>query len=117
MGDGDRRKAALGRFGEDRAAAHYRAHGYAVLERNWRSAAGELDLVCARGGTLVVCEVKARSRTTQGHPLEAVTRAKQQRLRRLAAAYLRSQDRRWTEVRFDVVTLLGPTLHVVEGAF
>ena len=93
MGDADRRNAALGRFGEERAAAHYRAHGYAVLERNWRCAAGEIDLICARGRTLVVCEVKARSRTTHGHPLEAVTPAKQRRLRRLAAAYLRSQDR------------------------
>jgi len=61
--------------------------------------------------------VKARTRTTHGHPLEAVTRAKQLRLRRLAAAYLRSQDRRWAEVRFDVATVLGRTLHIVEGAF
>jgi len=66
---------------------------------------------------LVVCEVKARSRTAHGHPLEAVTPAKQRRLRRLAAAYLRSQDRRWAEVRFDVASVLGATLHVVEGAF
>jgi putative endonuclease len=117
VGDASRRRAALGHLGEERAAEHYRAHGYAVLERNWRCAAGELDLICARGTTLVVCEVKARSRTTHGHPLEAVTPAKQRRLRRLAAAYLRSQDRRWGEVRFDVATVLGRTLHVVEGAF
>ena len=117
MGESNRRRAALGHLGEERAAAHYRAHGYAVLERNWRCAAGEVDLICARGRTLVICEVKARTRTTHGHPLEAVTRAKQLRLRRLAAAYLRSQDRRWAEVRFDVATVLGPTLHIVEGAF
>ena len=117
MGDGNRRNAALGRYGEERAAAYYRAHGYAVLERNWRCPAGEVDLICARGRTLVVCEVKARSRMTHGHPLEAVTRAKQLRLRRLAAAYLRSQDRHWSEVRFDVAAVLGHTLHVVEGAF
>jgi len=117
MGDSSRRRAALGQLGEERAAEHYRAHGYAVLERNWRCAAGEVDLICARGRTLVICEVKARTRTTHGHPLEAVTRAKQLRLRRLAAAYLRSQDRRWAEVRFDVATVLGRSLHIVEGAF
>ena len=117
MGDGSRRNAALGRYGEERAAAYYRAHGYAVLERNWRCPAGEVDLICARGRTLVVCEVKARSRLTHGNPLEAVTRAKQLRLRRLAAAYLRSQDRHWSEVRFDAAAVLGRTLHVVEGAF
>ena len=97
--------------------AHYRARGYAVLERNWRCAAGEIDLVCARGQTLVICEVKARTRTAAGHPLEAVTRAKQMRLRRLAAAYLVGQAAYWEEIRFDVVSVLGRSLHVVEGAF
>ena len=117
MGNGDRRNAALGGFGEKLAAAHYRAHGYAVLERNWRCRAGEIDLICARGTTLVVCEVKARTGSAHGHPLEAVTAPKQRRLRRLAAAYLRQQGRRWPEVRFDVVSVLDGTLEVVEGAF
>jgi putative endonuclease len=114
---GERRNAALGGFGEDLAAAHYRAHGYAVLERNWRCGAGEIDLVCARGATLVVCEVKARTGTARGHPLETVTRAKQLRLRRLGAVYLQHQERNWAEVRFDVVGVLNGALEVVEGAF
>ncbi len=117
MGNADRRRVALGGFGEAVAAAHYRAGGYTVLEQNWRCPAGEIDLICARGRTLVVCEVKARRGTAHGHPLEAVTRAKQLRLRRLAAAYLQRQDGRWTEVRFDVAGVLDGTLDVVEGAF
>ena len=117
MGYGDRRNAALGGFGERAAAAHYRAHGYTVLERNWRCSVGEVDLICARGTTLVVCEVKARTGSAHGHPLEAVTASKQRRLRRLAAVYLRQQRRRWAEVRFDVVGVLGGSLEVVEGAF
>jgi putative endonuclease len=108
---------ALGEFGERLAAAHYRANGYAVLERNWRCRAGEIDLLCARGTTLVVCEVKARTGSAHGHPLEAVTLAKQRRLRRLAAVYLRNQGRRWDEVRFDVAGVLDGSLEVVEGAF
>jgi putative endonuclease len=113
------RRAALGlgRAGEDRAAVWYRAHGYAVLERNWRCAAGEIDLICARGRTLVVCEVKARTEATLGHPLEAVTTAKQRRLRSLALAYLDSQSNRWAEIRFDVVSVLAGELEVLEGAF
>ena len=117
MGKGDRRNAALGGFGEKLAAAHYRARGYAVLERNWRCRMGEIDLICARGGTLVVCEVKARTGPAHGHPFEAVTAPKQRRLRRLAALYLRQQGRRWPEVRFDVVSVLEGTLEIVEGAF
>jgi Holliday junction resolvase-like predicted endonuclease len=99
VGNGDRRNAALGGFGEELAAAHYRA------------------LICAKGATLVVCEVKARSGPAHGHPLEAVTATKQRRLRHLAAAYLRQQERRWPEVRFDVVSVLDGSLEVVEGAF
>jgi putative endonuclease len=114
---GSNRRATLGRLGEERAATHYRAHGYAILARNWRCAHGEIDLICARGRTLVICEVKARSRTAQGHPLEAVTPVKQRRLRRLAAAYVITQSTYWEEIRFDVATLLGRDLDVVEGAF
>jgi putative endonuclease len=117
MGSGDPRNGALGGFGERRAAAHYQAHGYAVLERNWRCRSGEIDLICARGTTLVVCEVKTRTGTAHGHPLEAVTVSKQRRVRRLAAAYLQQQGRRWAVVRFDVVGVLDGTLEVVEGAF
>jgi putative endonuclease len=112
-----RRNGALGGFGERLAAARYRSQGYAVLERNWRCPAGEIDLICARGTTLVICEVKARTGAAHGHPLEAVTASKQRRLRRLAAAYLRQQERRWTEVRFDVAGVLDGRLEVVEGAF
>ena len=117
MGNGDRHNAAVGDFGEARAASHYRARGYAVLERNWRCRMGEIDLICARGTTLVVCEVKARTGPGHGHPLEAVTPPKQRRLRRLAAAYLEQQERRWAEIRFDVVGVLDGTLDIVEGAF
>jgi putative endonuclease len=117
VGTGDRHNEALGSFGERLAAAHYRARGYAVLERNWRGPAGEIDLICARGTSLVVCEVKARTGVAHGHPLEAVTRAKQRRLRRLAGAYLRQQGRHWSEIRFDVAGVLDGSLEVVEGAF
>src|SRR5579872_3795991 len=74
---------ALGRAGEDLAAAWYEARGYAVVARNWRSAGGEIDLVARRGRLVVIVEVKARSSDRFGHPAEAVMRDKQLRLRRL----------------------------------
>ena len=117
MGTARDENARLGRHGEDLAAAHYRAAGYAVLARNWRCAHGEVDLICARGGALIVCEVKARRRDAHGHPVEAVTMAKQRRLRRLAAAWLRGQHARWDVIRFDVVTVLDGAVEVVEDAF
>jgi putative endonuclease len=117
VGSSDQHNGALGGFGERRAAARYRALGYAVLERNWRCRSGEIDLICARGTTLVVCEVKTRTGPVHGHPFEAVTVSKQRRLRRVAAAYLQQQGRHWASVRFDVVGVLDGDVEVVEGAF
>ncbi len=116
------RRIALGHRGEDWAADWYVENGYRVLARNWRNAEGEIDIVCgtvdATGCTvLVICEVKARTSNSHGNPLEAVTRVKQQRLRRLATAYLRSQSRHYDHVRFDVVAVTGRALDVVESAF
>lgn len=73
--------------------------------------------MCTKDGVLVVCEVKARRTDAHGAPEEAVTRAKQLRLRRLVVAYLRSYGGRYDEVRFDVASLLGTQLTVIEGAF
>jgi putative endonuclease len=107
----------LGDRGEERAARWYRQQGYTVVARNWRDRSGEIDLVCTRAGVLVVCEVKTRRTDRLGAPVEAVTVSKQRRLRRLAAAYLRASPGGFDEIRFDVVSILGPTLTVVQGAF
>jgi putative endonuclease len=91
-----------------------------VVARNWRAPSGEIDLVVARGSLLVFCEVKTRSGLTFGEPFEAVTRAKQARLRRLAAEFLRARPRaasRPAEVRFDVASVLTQGVDVIEGAF
>jgi putative endonuclease len=118
-GPGPSPSQRLGRWGEERAAAWYLARGYAVCARNWRNGQGEIDLVCSRRRILVICEVKARRSDRLGAPVEAVTPAKQHRLRRLAAAYLRDAGAPggYDEIRFDVASLLGTTLTVVEGAF
>ena len=68
-----RAKDALGRYGEDVAARHLLSEGFVVLDRNWRCDVGEIDIVARDGDTLVVCEVKTRSGTGFGSPLEAVT--------------------------------------------
>jgi putative endonuclease len=111
------RNLALGAAGEERAAAWYTAQGYRILERNWRWAQGEIDLLCTRAGLLVVCEAKARRSDRLGRPAEAVTPAKQRRLRRLAAAYATASSLFFTAIRFDVASLLGADFSVIEGAF
>ncbi|HEX9529837.1 MAG TPA: YraN family protein [Acidimicrobiales bacterium] len=108
----------LGVEGEAAVAAWYTDRGYEVLARNWRCRDGELDLVLGLGRVFVFCEVKTRSSTAFGLPAEAVTRAKQVRLRRLAARWLDdAAPRRAREIRFDVASVLAGAIEVIEGAF
>jgi putative endonuclease len=101
--------AELGRWGEDIAAVHLQREGMQVLARNWRCRAGEIDLVGRDGGTVVICEVKARRSARFGLPAEAVTPAKLRRLRRLAGLWLAANRPAAAGVRIDVITLLlGP---------
>jgi len=101
-------KDAVGAYGERVAAAHLVAVGMVILERNWRCAVGELDIVARDGDTLVFCEVKTRTSTDFGSPLEAVTARKAARLRRLAAAWLHERGLHVPDIRIDLVGVLRP---------
>jgi putative endonuclease len=121
----DRRRLDLGARGEAAAAAFYAARGYSVLARNWRCREGELDLVVARDGCVVFCEVKTRTGSGFGIPAEAVTPEKQRRLRRLAVRWLAEQRAAdgpgFADLRFDVASVTvragEPQLEVIEAAF
>lgn len=109
---------ALGASGEQAAADWYAANGYEIVARNWRCRDGELDLVVRRGRAFVFCEVKTRSSVAFGAPVEAVTRTKQVRLRHLAARYLSDNAGvRASEIRFDVASVLGGQVEILQGAF
>jgi putative endonuclease len=110
-------RRALGISGEDAVAAWYEAAGYEVVARNWRCASGEIDLVLRFGRSVVFCEVKTRTTDAFGAPVEAVTRDKQMRLRRLAARWLDDAPFRPTGIRFDVASVLGGEISVLTGAF
>jgi putative endonuclease len=101
-------RQALGAYGETLAARHLSERGLVVLERNWRCAEGEIDLVLRDGDTLVVCEVKTRSSLDFGSPHEAVTPAKLARLRRLAGCWQAARGMPARDVRIDLVAVLRP---------
>ena len=108
---------ARGRWGEDLAVRHYLRSGYQVLDRNWRSSTGELDLVLFDGSTYVFSEVKARRTADFGPASAAVTVAKQRRIRQLAVEWLRAHDVHAHSIRFDVVAIIGTDLELITDAF
>lgn len=101
-------KDALGRYGEAIAAKLLIDAGYHLIETNWRSRRGELDIIASIGRTLVVCEVKTRSSIAFGEPAEAVGPAKAGRIRTLTAEWLADHPGSWDEIRFDVISVLRP---------
>jgi len=109
-----RRKAAdsLGNRGEAAAALFLQRMGYQILERQWRSHFGELDLIVLDGDVIAFVEVKTRTSTSAGHPTEAITALKQRNITRSALAYLKR--RRWLErrVRFDVISVIWTDAHL-----
>ena len=100
-----RAKDAVGAYGERVAVRFLIAQGMHILERNWRGARGEIDIIAADGDVIVFCEVKTRRTESFGTPSDALVPAKVRRLRRLAAQWLAARGLRPGPVRFDVVSI------------
>ena len=102
----------LGEYGERLACRYLTDIGFTIVERNWRCARGELDIIATDGTSLVICEVKTRRSDAFGAPFEAVTPTKARRLRRLAGLWLEQSPRRprgsgtGVDLRIDVVSIL-----------
>ncbi|WP_217131912.1 YraN family protein [Leucobacter chinensis] len=115
-----RRAQTIGVQGEAIACRYLESLGYNIVERNWRVNAGEIDIIAMQERTAVAVEVKTRSGTGYGPPLEAITYLKALRLRRLLAQWLRTHPERWHSCRVDGIgiTLRGnqpPKIEHVEG--
>jgi putative endonuclease len=100
------RKQYLGRYGEERAADYLKDLGYEIVERNWRSRGGEIDLIANENGRIVFVEVKTRSGSDFGHPFEAITLEKVARMRRLAADWCAVKQVSGIKVRLDAIAVL-----------
>src|SRR4051794_32010199 len=100
-----RDRLRCGAVGEDLAAAFLVARGLAVVTRNFRCAAGEIDLVARDGRTIVFCEIRTRRTASRGSALESVTPAKQRQVCRVAAYYVARHGLHDRAMRFDVVAV------------
>ncbi len=117
------KKQALGMRAEQLAADYLEQRGYKILARNWRRPEGELNLVLGAEGLCVFVEVRSRTGTERGHPLETVDAHKRARVLRAARMYIDEERPQAAVFRFDVVGVTfaldesPPELVHVEDAF
>jgi len=118
-----RQPLSLGERGERAAEQYLKRLRYKIVARGARQGRGELDLVAVDGRTIVFVEVKTRQSDQAGTPAEAVDLAKQEKLTRLALAYLKRHDLLEYSSRFDVVAVTWPedtkhpTIEHIKNAF
>ncbi len=110
-------KRSVGNQYEKRAGEHLKKQGYEILEYNFYSRSGEIDIVAMHEGYLVFVEVKYRENDHAGHPLEAVSISKQKSICKCASFYLKKNGFYDVPVRFDVVGILGEEIQVLQNAF
>jgi len=113
-------KKILGREGEDRAARFLVKQGYKILERNYSTHQGEIDLIALHRGEVVFVEVKTRSNASYGAPELAVNPRKQQRMIKAALGYIKYKKLHQVPCRFDVVAISAATeqsIDLIENAF
>lgn len=108
-----------GRTGEDVACAYLKKKKYEIIERNFTTNVGEIDIVAAYDGYVVFVEVKARRSMEYGAPAEAVTYFKQRKISQVASQFLSKYRKLNFPVRFDVIEVYMDTMTVnhIENAF
>lgn len=94
-----------GNFGEDLACKYLEKNNYQILDRNFTSYRGEIDIIALEKNTIVFIEVKTRAQTFCGAPAEAVNRQKKKQIYKVAEYYLYDNNLLNAEVRFDIVEI------------
>ena len=93
----------VGDIGENFAADLLTNSGYQIIERNYRTKAGEIDIIATKNGVLHFIEVKTRTADEFGYPADAVNENKQHKIRRAADCYLAGRRGIWNNVSLDVM--------------
>ncbi len=116
-----RSKQHVGQAGERAAAALLREEGFRIIERNFRTPLGEIDVIAEEDDVLCFIEVKTRRSEAYGGPAEAVTPRKQRQIAKVAAVYISRNCPEGRTCRFDVVTVMEkddlPVADLIKDAF
>ena len=107
----------VGVKGEELAKKYLQRHHYKILEQNYATKLGEIDIIAYKQKTYIFVEVKARQDTRFGLPREAVTPYKQNKIKRVAEYYLLENNLLQKPFRFDCIEVLDGKINHIENAF
>lgn len=110
-------KKLFGRAGEIKAADFLKKKGYKILETNYKTHIGEIDIIAKDGEYTVFCEVKTRTDDEFGSPSEAVTAKKREKYRKVATEYLMRKSDLDVPCRFDVIEIENGKINHIIDAF
>jgi putative endonuclease len=113
----DIHKKLLGKKGEKIACVYLKKQGYEIIENNYKTLAGEADIIAAENDVLVFFEVKTRLTEKYGAPCEAVDYFKQKRYIKIALLYTQKHKLENTAIRFDVIEVFQDKINHIKGAF
>ncbi len=115
------RRQKFGEQGEALAVRYLKKAGYKIIETNYRTQLGEIDIIAKDRGTIVFVEVKSRTSVHFGSPKWAVTPKKQKKISMVALYYLKATNQCEARARFDVVTIISnrdkPQVDIIQNAF
>lgn len=108
-----------GKLGENIACVFLSHEGYRIIEKNFRTRFGEIDIIAENNKTICFIEVKARSGTGYGLPEEFVDERKQEKLVKTALGYITSRNINSADMRFDIVSvdLVNESCRIIQNAF
>lgn len=106
-----------GLLGEDSAIKYLQNKGYKILERNYSTKMGEIDIIAEKDGVIVFVEVKNRENNRYGEPIEAVSKEKQRKIIASANYYIVKKKLFDHALRFDVISILRDNMEHIEYAF
>ncbi|HOX53894.1 MAG TPA: YraN family protein [Candidatus Omnitrophota bacterium] len=117
-----RDKIELGLLGEKKAQEFLKDNGYKILDKNFRTALGEIDIVAKDKDCICFVEVKTRTSDQKGSPLEAITKNKQHKLSQMALLYLKNKNLLHKSARFDIVSVMqnlqeADKIEIIKNAF
>lgn len=111
----------VGSWGEEIAESYLKKKGYTILNRNFRSKIGELDIVARDGNVIVFIEVKTRNKLSYGLPCESINEIKKRHIKRMADFYTMINNIEDIDLRIDVIEIFiiedTVSVHHIENAF